>query len=206
MSTCVILNPKSGSAEQAMELEALLERRPATVVRITERPGHATEIAAKALAAGVDLIVAAGGDGTTSEVVTALAGNSSRGTLGILPLGTGNDLPRTLGLPLDPMEAVELLDAGRRRKLDLVQVSYEGKENWSINVAAGGFSGEVDEAMTVEMKQRWGPLAYLRSAASIVPDMTRYDTRIRYDDGAWERVHALNVIVANARTAAGGLV
>src|SRR5687768_10902145 len=106
MSTCVILNPKSGSADEAREIEALLRRRPGTTLRLTERPGHATAIASRAIEAGLDRIVAAGGDGTTSEVASALAASRSGATLGVFALGTGNGLPRTLGLPLDLLQAM----------------------------------------------------------------------------------------------------
>ncbi|XYI01586.1 hypothetical protein ACMHYB_18255 [Sorangium sp. So ce1128] len=73
------------------------------------------------------------------------------------------------------------------------------------NPAAGGFSGQVDEALTDEMKAAWGPLAYVRGAMKVLPDLTGYETSIAWDDQEFERVEALNVIVANGRTCAGGM-
>jgi diacylglycerol kinase (ATP) len=62
----------------------------------------------------------------------------------------------------------------------------------------------MNEAMTDELKATWGPLAYVRGAMKVLPDLTRYRARIRYDGAAWEPLTALNVIVANGRSAGGG--
>ncbi len=75
---------------------------------------------------------------------------------------------------------------------------------YGINVAAGGFSGQVDEVLTDELKETWGPLAYLIGAVSVFPDLVGYETTIAWEDSPFERVEALNVIVANGRTVAGG--
>ena len=75
---------------------------------LTRAPGHASELAAEALAVGHEVVVAAGGDGTICEVVQGIH-RHGRGALGILPLGTGNDAARTLGLPLDLAAAAGVL-------------------------------------------------------------------------------------------------
>jgi diacylglycerol kinase (ATP) len=62
----------------------------------------------------------------------------------------------------------------------------------------------VDEALTDEMKATWGPLSYLTAAARVLPDLTGYTTSLSYDGGEPEELLALNVIVANGRTCAGG--
>lgn len=87
---------------------------------LTRAPGHASDLAAEALAAGHEVVVAAGGDGTICEVVQGIH-RCGRGALGILPLGTGNDAARTLGLPLELSAAAAVLAADRRRRVDLMQ-------------------------------------------------------------------------------------
>jgi diacylglycerol kinase (ATP) len=155
--------------------------------------------------AGYELIVAAGGDGTINEVVNGLAAASAHATLGIIPLGTGNDLARTLAIPSDPLEALALLTRGPVRVIDLMKIESADATAYGINVAAGGFSGQVDEVLTEELKATWGPLAYLIGAARVLPDLTGYETSIAWEDGPPERVEALNVVVANGRTVGGGI-
>jgi YegS/Rv2252/BmrU family lipid kinase len=91
-----------------------------TLVR-TEWPGHATELARQALAEGAELVVAAGGDGTANEVAQALVGQNV--PLGIIPLGSGNDYIRALGVPNDLARAVEVLSRGGTRPVDVGRVA-----------------------------------------------------------------------------------
>ncbi|AUX41767.1 hypothetical protein SOCE26_031900 [Sorangium cellulosum] len=209
MRISIIVNPAAGNAAQAARLRDLSAGRAGVELLETEGPGHGRELARAAVEAGADLVVAAGGDGTINEIVQGLGPYRDRARLALLPLGTGNDLARTLGVPLDPAEAFALLDEdhveAQTRKLDLVHVESAGQTRYCLNVAAGGFSGQVDEALTDDMKATWGPLAYLRSAMKVLPDLTGYQTTIAWDDQEFERVEALNVIVANGRTCAGGM-
>jgi diacylglycerol kinase (ATP) len=203
--TCILMNPKAGSAAQGAALRGAVAGRSDTIIRETRRPGDARELAAEMLRAGYELIVAAGGDGTINEVVNGLAAASAHATLGIIPLGTGNDLARTLAIPSDPLEALALLTRGPARVIDLMKVERADATGYGINVAAGGFSGQVDEVLTEELKATWGPLAYLIGAARVLPDLTGYETTIAWEDGPPERVEALNVVVANGRTVGGGI-
>jgi diacylglycerol kinase (ATP) len=199
------MNPKAGSAAQGAALRGVVAGRSDTIIRETRRPGEAQELAAEMFRAGYELIVAAGGDGTINEVVNGLAAASAHATLGIIPLGTGNDLARTLAIPSDPLEALALLTGGPVRVIDLMKIESADATLYGINVAAGGFSGQVDEALTEELKATWGPLAYLIGAARVLPDLTGYETTIAWEDGPPERVEALNVVVANGRTVGGGI-
>jgi len=172
---------------------------------MTEEPGDATDRAAEAAAADYDRVIAMGGDGTIHEVVNGLMTVDAPPTLAIIPLGTGNDLARTLALPRDPLEALALVAEGETRALDLIRVQpTDGATRYGINAAAGGFSGQVDEELTPEMKRRWGPLAFLLGAVSALPDIEAYATRIAFNDEAPTAVDAFNIVVANGRTAGGG--
>jgi diacylglycerol kinase (ATP) len=204
MRGCLILNPRAGSAGQAEALREALTSHIEMTLYETDRPGHATDLAAEALATGYNLIVAAGGDGTIHEVVNGCASDFARARLGIIPLGTGNDLARTLAIPADPLEALNIVMTGAEHWIDLMQVETSGHATYGINVAAGGFSGQVNEVLTDEMKVTWGPFAYLLGAARVVPDLAGYNTTIAWEDGPVERVEALNIVVANGRTCAGG--
>ena len=204
MSVRVLLNPNAGSAAASDALRDTIHATPDVELCVCRRAGHATHLAAEALAAGCDLVIAAGGDGTINEVVNGLAGDFGAATLGVIPLGTGNDLARTLALPEDPLEAFQTAMRGTRRSLDVIRVRSNGETGYALNVCAGGFTGEMDEVMTTELKETWGPLAYLIGAVKALPDLEGYETKIAWDDGPFEVIDALNVVVANGRTAAGG--
>ena len=204
MKTCVIINPSAGSAPQMEVLERALDGQRAIACWQTAESGDAREMAAQAVEDGFDRVVAAGGDGTINEVVNGIMARGGGVVLGIVPLGTGNDLARTLALPPDPRDALAFVLADRHVALDLIKVFTGGRTVYGINAAAGGFTGQVNETMTSEMKATWGPLAYLFGALSTLPDLRDYRTRLSLDGEPAHEVDALNIIVANGRSIGGG--
>ncbi len=204
MSVCVIINPNAGSAEGGTELLSLIESQADVVAWTTSEAGDARTLARRAANEGFDIVAAAGGDGTVHAVVNGLMEADRRAHFGLLPLGTGNDLARTLMIPRNPLDAFALLLAGKTERLDLIRVEAEGAHRYVINAAAGGFSGQVDEVLTSDLKNSWGPLAYLFGAASVLPDLTNFHTMFYFDDEEGVEEHVVNVIVANGRTVGGG--
>ena len=205
MRLFIIANPRAGSAATAAEIFAALAHRPDVTLC---RPHSADELAAcaaEAVHSGCETVVAAGGDGTVHAVVNAVADRLDRLRLAVLPLGTGNDLCRTLAVPADPWAALSVAVDGRERRIDLIRVETAERSLLCVNVAAGGFSGQMHELLNDDVKAWWGPLAYLRGAVSVLPNLTDYRTTVRLDDGPAETVEALTLLVANGRTAAGGL-
>src|SRR5688500_7252293 len=99
MKICIIFNPNAGSARQVETLRDAFRKRPEITLRETTKAGEASAFAGQALQEGFELVVAAGGDGTINEVVNGMAPDFGETRLGILPLGTGNDLARTLAIP-----------------------------------------------------------------------------------------------------------
>lgn len=203
MKTCVIYNPSAGSAKRIAELRKELAELTVLEAR---NPDDATNLAAGAHRDGFELVIAAGGDGTINQVVNGMMSRKNRPILAVLPLGTGNDLARTLGIPLDNLsQAIAAIRRRRIHAIDLIHMKMgNSRPRWCINVAAGGFTGQMNEVMTDDLKQTWGPLAYLRGAIKVLPDLTHYRTGIRYDAGRGQRISAMNVIIANGRTAGGG--
>jgi len=176
---------------------------PEVDVRRTARKGDAVRFARAALRKGCEMIVAAGGDGTLNEVVNGIGATNSSVRLGLIPLGTGNDFARTLGLPTDLDEAIAVLAAGQTRAIDLVQVTSD-KVRYFVNVSAGGFSGLVNEKLTPAMKKTWGPLAYLRSAVAALPQLRAYRTKVSFNKKKPLTLSLYNVVIANGRYVAGG--
>src|SRR5262249_20173008 len=131
MTAKVILNPYSGrytGRRRWPEAQAAFAAAGfAYELAMTERPGHARELARDAARARDSPIVAAGGDGTVSEVVNGLADalGSDRplGPLGIMPVGTANDIVDTLGIPRHLDAAAQVIATGRTRQIDLGEVN-----------------------------------------------------------------------------------
>jgi diacylglycerol kinase (ATP) len=201
---CLILNPAAGSAQQAELLEGL--RQLGSVWLVTaQAPGDATAAAKQALREGCTRVIAAGGDGTINEVVNGLAADFSQAELGVLPLGTGNDFARSIGMPLELPAAIATLLAGHTRPVDVVRVTSESCPlKHFINVSAGGFSAVVDQKMEAGSKDFWGSLAYALSAIKALPEMQSHLLRVELDDETLEAA-AVNVVVANGRFVAGGI-
>jgi diacylglycerol kinase (ATP) len=125
----------------------------------TRAPAHATELAAKAVAGGEKLVVAAGGDGTICEVVQGLH-DACGATLGVLPLGTGNDAARTLGVPLALEAAAHTLLAGATRRVDLIRAG----DRVVLNAIGIGLLGAINvNAASIKIVR--GIAAYLGAAA-----------------------------------------
>jgi diacylglycerol kinase (ATP) len=199
----VILNPSAGSAADLDDIVAKISRLRGVEIRLTTKPGSAARFAKTALAKGCRLIIAAGGDGTLNEVINGIGENLGDAAVGLIPLGTGNDFARTIGVPADIEQALELIRAGETRPVDLVRVTSD-EVRYFVNVSAGGFSGLVNEKLTPQMKKTWGPLAYLRSAAAALPELRAYQTTLAFDNAESLRIELYNVVVANGRYVAGG--
>ncbi|HEX8076953.1 MAG TPA: diacylglycerol kinase family protein [Chthoniobacterales bacterium] len=201
--TCIILNPSAGSVGDGDKTVARLEQLADTEVQLSNKPGSAARLARAAIKKGSEVIVAAGGDGTLNEVINGIGENAGETRIGLIPLGTGNDFARSIGVPVELEAAIELIEKGETRAVDLVRVTSD-EVRYFVNVSAGGFSGLVDEKLTPEMKQTWGPLAYLRSAAAALPELRAYRTTLSMDNVESLTIELYNVVVANGRYVAGG--
>ena len=201
--TCIILNPSAGSVSDLDDVVARLAGVPQAEVRLTNKPGSAARFAKTALKKGRDTIIAAGGDGTLNEVINGIGENLGDARVGLIPLGTGNDFARTIGMPVDLETAIDLIRTGETRPVDLVRVTSD-EVRYFLNVSAGGFSGIVNEKLTPEMKKTWGPLAYLRGAAAALAELRAYRTTLAFDNTDSLVLDLYNVVVANGRYVAGG--
>ena len=126
MRTCIILNPIAGSAKQTDGMQERLEGLKAEALHVSQQPGDAERFAEESSQAGAELIISAGRDGTLNEVVNGIANAGCNSALAVLPLGTGNDFARTLGIPDDFDRAVQQIMDGRIREVDLVRVPVIG--------------------------------------------------------------------------------
>lgn len=204
MKTRVIINPNAGSVESLDALRERLGALPDTEVCRTDHEGHAEELARQAVDGGTEMVVAAGGDGTLNEVLNGLSAGFGKVRLGLLPLGTGNDFARSIGIPDDLEGALAVLREGRTRQIDVGRSLVAGKSRCFLNMAVGGFSGVVSEKAS-EAKERWGPLAYMRGAVDAWPELKAFETRILLNGAEQLRVDTYNIVISNGRFVAAGI-
>src|SRR5690606_24305987 len=120
-----------------------------------------------------DLIILCGGDGTIAS--GALAVEECGLPLGIIPMGTANDLARTLGIPIDLTEAADVILAGNTRRIDLGTVNGYA----FFNVASIGLSADLAQGLDTTLKRRFGRLGYALAAARVLTRARPFTAIIR---------------------------
>jgi diacylglycerol kinase (ATP) len=205
MRTLVIANPNA-SQSSAGEKLAQMASDAGWTWHWTDSAVEASSLARDAVARGFERVVAAGGDGTVHHVIQGLMAARERAVFGVLPLGTGNDVARTLGFSIDPEVAIaELYEArGGTRNVDVSSARVGAHRRFLAHSSAGGVSGDVDRIVSSEEKERWGPLAYIRGALDL-KDIKEYDLQVRVDGQLVDQVRCVGVVAANGRTVGGGL-
>jgi len=161
--TIVILNPTAGSPEHVRSWQERTESLAGDcAVRVTSHSGEAEALAREAAKEGFTRIVAAGGDGTVSQVANGLAGSNA--TLGVLPMGSVNVFAMELGLPLLNLQRCwDVIEAANVRLVDMPSAN----EKYFVQLAGVGLDAQVVKETSLAFKRSFGPLSYLISAAHI---------------------------------------
>lgn len=192
-------------ARRAAEGRAALERLEGWEVRTAEGAGHAARLAREARAEGFRSLVAAGGDGTVNDVLNGLDGDFGDLVLGIVPVGSGNDLARSLGLPLDPEAAVDVVRQGSARRVDVGRAAVDGGVRYFLNAAVAGLGGRVTAEVPVAAKRWLGRFAYPLFVVSRLRDPPLHELTLRLDGAGARRERAFSVVVAGGRFLGGGI-
>jgi lipid kinase YegS len=203
-SACLVLHGKTALREDVRAaVRAVRDEGHPVDVRVTWEGGDATRFARQAAQAGVDLVIAGGGDGTVNEVVAGLLGAAGESkpsaSLGILPLGTANDLARACGIPLDPFAALRLAVSGSATNVDVGQANGRA----FMNVATGGFGTQVTVATPNELKKILGGAAYFLTGVTHFSSIRPARGHLSGPGLDWEGAF-LVLGVGNGRQAGGG--
>lgn len=195
----MLVNPNARRGTQALEV---VDQLAAGGIDVTvERFSSPSEVSPDIVrrAAQTDLVIVCGGDGTVAAAARGLLETGL--PMGVLPLGTANDLARTLGLPLDLPEAAEVILRGRTERIDMGEVNGHA----FFNVASLGLSADLAQGLTRESKQRWGRLAYAIRALQVLFAARPFQAEIinRQERIA---VRTLQIAVGNGRHYGGGSV
>lgn len=190
-----IVNPKAGISPKSKVVIELLagniipSSRFIPEVIFTERPGHATEIAANAIANGADIIVASGGDGTVNEVASALVDTDI--PMGILPAGSGNGLARCLGISMSYALALRTIIRGNTKLMDVATVN----DKLYTSIAGIGFDAFVAQKFA-ESSIR-GMISYMQIILNEFSSYKPLTYNLTIDGEEFEK-QALMIVFANS--------
>ena len=199
MSIRFLVNPASGGGKGERALSLLGEAAAAAGAElvVSQSVEDLAAQARKAAEDGLERLVAAGGDGTLHHVAQALTGSEC--AMGLVPLGRGNDLAGTLGIPIDLPRAVEVAISGPVRRIDVGQV--EGHS--FLGYCGVGFDSEVASYVQQGRGPFSGQAAYvygvLRTLAAFKPPVIR----VEHDGGIYERGAMFAVVCNHSRFGAG---
>lgn len=198
----VVANPRADRGRALRSLAPAVRRLRERGARVTVGSGtdadDALRVARELVADGPDALVALGGDGMAHIAVQAAAGTGV--PLGLLPVGTGNDLARALGVPRgDPVAAADVIAAGRTRDIDVAAAAGERY----ATVLTGGFASQVAERM-YNTPGGGGSLAYVAALAAELRTFRPMPFTLELDGRTWE-TEAMLIAVANTGLFGGGM-
>ncbi|HEX7419381.1 MAG TPA: diacylglycerol kinase family protein [Thermoanaerobaculia bacterium] len=197
----LLYNPAAGRGKTRRhvdEIQRYLVSHGANVdVHASASPADLTRVAAESSAAGYDRVVVCGGDGTVHLAVREF--NLSRGVLGIIPLGSGDDFAAVLGIPRKVREACDVILGGRTRDVDVATAN--GKRY--VGVAGLGFDSVV-AAYAQNVKVLRGSAVYLYSIFRVLPQFTPRQVQMRID-GVTRDEQIMFAVVGNSRQYGGGI-
>jgi YegS/Rv2252/BmrU family lipid kinase len=194
----LLVNPhaREGQKQLSEAIDQLQTLGLELIEESTENPKHLPDVIRR-YQNQVDLVIVGGGDGTLNAAVDGLV--DTQLPLGILPLGTANDLARTLKIPTCLPDACEIIATGYSRRIDLGWVN--GKH--FFNVASLGVSVQITQKLSKEAKRRWGVLAYAATASQVIWQARPFRAEIRFN-GESISVKTIQIAVGNGRYYGGG--
>jgi YegS/Rv2252/BmrU family lipid kinase len=214
--TLVIVNPRSGAGTTGRLWKKIEPRLRSALgdleVELTKGPRDAVRIAREGVRAGARRLIVAGGDGTGSEVVTGLLGADlgEHAELGFLPLGSGCDFARGIGLPRDPEKMIALLRDGSRMRSDAGRVTYqdeagEQRSSYFLNIGSLGISGLTD--LLVNQAGKWlGPgAAFVVGTLRAIVRYRAAEIEIDVDGEPFHRGSVSMAVAANGRFFGSGM-
>ncbi|MBD2636112.1 lipid kinase [Limnothrix sp. FACHB-881] len=195
----LLVNSKSRRGRQLLgrAIAILDEMGFELIFRSTKRSSDFRDLI-RQYASRIDCVIIGGGDGTLNAALPALI--ETRLPLGILPLGTANDLARTLAIPADLKQACAVVAQGVTKAIDVGQVN----DRYFFNVASLGLSVSITRQLSGEIKKRWGVFAYAIAAIQALWKSRPFTAKIEVN-GELLTVKTVQIAVGNGRYYGGGL-
>jgi diacylglycerol kinase (ATP) len=218
----IVFNPEAGQSStvrSAIEQATILWQAQGWIVNIepTQCAGDGTRIAREAAANGINIVVAAGGDGTVNEVMNGLVNTNT--ALGTLPAGTVNIWAREMGLPMDILQSAAALLEAKWCQIDVGRVTSIVPRRWLLRrrittksgalidrhfllMAGIGFDAAVTAGVSSAEKKSWGAIAYVKQAFQIIHQYQGSHLTIYWDDKK-VRGRVLMAVVGNSQLYGG---
>ena len=213
----IVANPAAGrltGTERWNQIVAELQRRfPTARLRPTRGRGDERPAVTELLKFPVDRLVVAGGDGTVHQVVDALLSSSrspaERPVIGLVPLGSGNDFARGLGIPMDPFDAIRALGDTQDVAVDIGRLTFfgetPGRSSYWMNQCYLGFGASVVDRVGRGSRPA-DQTAYLRSALRELWRARPHRYMLESDDRPRIQVEAMNLLITNGRYSGSGMM
>lgn len=204
-----VVNPAAGGGRAGAiweELRCSDRRLQDAEVVCTSDADRTREEVGTWLDRGLDRLIVVGGDGSLHLVgnVVLERGLGRRVSLGLVPVGTGSDLARTLGVASNRRQALEKILGGQSRPLDVLQLTTDdGRRRFVLNVASAGISGPVDEAVNAIPGR--GQASYLWATLGALRRYRPAPCRVIVDGELWHEGGLLLVAVANGTSFGRGM-
>lgn len=203
MKTCLIIyNPKSGKERFKKALPTVIKRLEALGftcnIAPTEYPRHATQLYKEAAYNKVDLVVVSGGDGTMNEITNAVAKVKNAPPIGYIPSGTACDLAHTLGISKNISRALDVIESGHLRRMDVAQSA----QGYFAYVSAIGNYVDISYKANRVLKRYLGYFAYIIVGVRALFTVPMIKADITVDGVSKQGVYAL-ILILNSRYVAG---
>lgn len=190
----IIVNPSSGAEESENYTEQLKEQLKAVasefVIKKTKKSGDAKEFAEEAALNDYEAVFVLGGDGTVSEAVNGLMLHESKLPLGIIPLGTVNNVARAIGIPMNPEKAIDSLEQLTVQQIDVGKLN----DRFFISSTSVGPIPESVQEVDVDMKTKFGVFAYLIEGIKALKNDETYTFELDIDGEKWTAEYSLLLI------------
>lgn len=199
----LLVNARARSgARRFAEVQQLLREqgvRVAHAVQVTA-PDSMSRFVQAAIDGGATTVIVGGGDGTLSCAANTLLNSGADVALAPLPMGTGNDFARGLGLSRRLADACRVIAKGRRRRVDVGRMN----DRYFLNSASLGLTTAIAEALTPEVKRRLGPFAYAVTAARCGLRQEPFIVKLRRGDEPELELPVLQLVIGNGPFHGGG--
>ena len=204
----IILNPEAGRGRARHLLKSLIDclRRKGVTFQLerTNAPGHAKDIALR-MRNNYEIIIAAGGDGTVNEVTAGII--DSKTSLAVLPIGSGNDFNKVIGIPKKINQAIDTILSGKKKLFDLGQISFwnslgEKKKCHFVNTLGIGLDAEIANE-TKKIKLLRGLPLYLLAAIKAVSKHSPNEYKLIESKRTWFE-KAFLICIGNGSFEGGG--
>ncbi|MER2132247.1 MAG: diacylglycerol kinase family protein [Carnobacterium inhibens] len=190
----IIVNPSSGAEESENYTEKLKKQLDAVaaefVIKKTKKSGDAKEFAEEAALNDYEAVFVLGGDGTVSEAVNGLMLHESKLPLGIIPLGTVNNVARAIGIPMNPEKAIDSLEQLTVQQIDVGKLN----DRFFISSTSVGPIPESVQEVDVDMKTKFGVFAYLIEGIKALRNDETYTFELDIDGEKWTAEYSMLLI------------